>query len=83
MTKRCWIALECVSYCKDLDKELRGRHFLAIWRFEAFLCSLPGVFGNPPRCGVRETLRRDRAAIMADALIKHELVRSLGECAEV
>lgn len=74
---------ECVSCCRDLDKELRDRRFWAIRRFEALLCSLLGVAGSPPRCGVREALRRDRAAIVADTLIKHELVKSLEECVEV
>lgn len=74
---------ECVSCCGDLDKELRDRRFWAIWRFEAFLRLLPRVVGSPSRCGVREALRRDRAAIMADTLIKHELVGSLEECLEV
>lgn len=74
---------EYVFRCTQLDKELRDRHSEGIRRFEAFLYLLPGVSGSFFNCGAVRALRRDRAAIVADILIKHELMRFLEERVEI
>lgn len=69
---------EYIFRCRELDEELRAKYSEAMWRFG----DLPGVSGNYFNCGAVKALRQDRAVIVADTLVKHELVRLLERCLE-